>query len=103
MAVEPTVRVFGDLIEKVRLKHELKGASVVIGFGLGGASDVDLDSVDVDGFALEVLEGGSVSLTFRVKCHPSGEQVRKLFEVLGNEITISVTPAAEKQGNLLDS
>ncbi|CPI68089.1 Uncharacterised protein [Bordetella pertussis] len=35
-----------------------------------------------------------------MKCHPTGEQVKKLHEVLGNEITISVTPAIEKQGAL---
>lgn len=97
---EPTVRVFGDLIEKIRLKHELVGAKVLIDFGLGGDSDIELDTADVDGFAVEMMEGGSVITTFRVKCHPSGEQVKKLYEVLGNEITISITPAAEKQGSL---
>ncbi|MBO9333208.1 hypothetical protein GHR37_29215 [Achromobacter xylosoxidans] len=97
---EPTVRVFGDLIEKIRLKHELVGAKVLIDFGLGGDSDIELDTADVDGFAVEMMEGGSVVTTFRVKCHPSGEQVKKLYEVLGNEITISITPAADKQGSL---
>lgn len=95
-----TVRRFGDLIEKIRLKHELIGASVVIGFGLGGASDIELDTADVDGFAVEMMEGGSVITTFRVKCHPSGEQIKKLSEVLGNDITISITPAVEKQQTL---
>ena len=50
--------------------------------------------------AAEIMEGGSVIITFRVKCHPSGEQVKKLYEVLGNEITISITPAVDKQGSL---
>ncbi|MFG0231789.1 hypothetical protein [Achromobacter sp. 413638] len=95
-----TVRRFGDLIEKLRLKHELVGAKVLIGFGLGGASDIELDPADVDGFAAEIMEGGSVIITFRVKCHPSGEQVKKLYEVLGNQITITITPAQEKQGSL---
>lgn len=98
---EPTVRVFGDLIDKIRLKHELVGAKVVIGFGLGGpGSDIELDPADVDGFALTLMEGGTVITSFRVKCHPSGEQIKKLYEVLGNEITISITPAQEKQQSL---
>lgn len=96
----PTVRIFGDLIERIRLKHELKGATVVIGFGLGGASDIELDPADVDTFHAELMEGGSCVYSFRVKCHPSGEQVKRLYEVLGREITISVTPAIEKQGSL---
>lgn len=73
---------------------------MLIGFGLGGASDIELDPADVDGFAAELMEGGSVVITFRVKCHPSGEQIKKLYEVLGNEITISITPAQEKQQSL---
>jgi len=97
---EPTVRVFGDLIDKLHLRHALKGADVVIGFGLGGGSDIALQTVDVDGFTAELAEGGSVTLTFRVKCHPSGEQVKRLYEVLGHDITISVTPAVDKQGSL---
>lgn len=97
---EPTVRVFGDLIEKIRIKHELIGASVLIAFGLGGDSDIELETADVDGFSVEMMEGGSVITTFRVKCHPSGEQVKKLYEVLGNQITITITPAQEKQGSL---
>lgn len=98
-----TVRRFGDLIEKIRLKHDLIGASVVIGFGLGGSSDIQLDTADVDGFAAEIMEGGSVIITFRIKSHPTGEQIKRLYEVLGSEITISVTPAVEKQGSLLEA
>lgn len=95
-----TVRRFGDLIGTLRLKHELKGATVVIGFGLGGSSDIELDTVDVDHFAVEIMEGGSVAASFRVKCNPTGEQVKRLYEVMGGEIDISVTPAVETQGSL---
>lgn len=96
----PTVRRFGDLIERLRLGVKLVGASVVIGFGLGGASDIDLETVDVDGFSAELMEGGSVILTFRIKATPSGEQMKRLYEVMGGEIDISITPAVEKQGSL---
>jgi|GEM_PF-1971260 len=94
-----TVRRFGDLIRTLRLKHELKGADVVIGFGIGG-SDIELDTVDVDHFTVEVMEGGSTAYSFRVKCNPTGEQVSRLYEVMGGEIDMTVTPAIEKQGQL---
>lgn len=97
----PTVRRFGNLIERLRLGVKLVGASVVIGFGLGGAgSDIELDTVDVDGFSAELMEGGSVILTFRIKATPSGEQMKRLYEVMGGEIDISITPAQEKQQSL---
>lgn len=100
VAPEPTVRVFGDLIGSLRLKHELKGARVVIGFGLGGASDIDFETTDVDHFSVDLLEGGSARYCFRVKCNPTGEQIKRLYEVLGGEVDISVTPAVEKQQTL---
>lgn len=95
-----TVRKFGDLIGGLRLKHELKGATVRIGFGLGGSSDIDFETADVDHFAVEVMEGGSARYQFRVKCNPTGEQIKRLYEVLGGEVDITVTPAVEKQGSL---
>ncbi len=97
-----TVRRFGDLIESLQLKHALKGATVVIGFGLGGASDITLDTVDVDGFRAELLEGGSCNYSFRIKSAPTSDQIKKLYEVLGGEITVTVTPAQDPQSSLLD-
>lgn len=100
--VEALTRLrFGSLITRIRIGHALKGADVVIGFGLGGAgSDISLDTVDVDGFNVDLMEGGSVGLTFRVKARPTGEQIKRLYEVLGGEVDITVTPAIEKQGSL---
>lgn len=101
--VEPafSVRRFGDLIERLRLKYELVGADVSIEFGTGNAaSNIDMQTVDVNGFNVELMEGGSVVTMFRVQCRPSGEQIKRLYELLGHEITMTVTPAAEKQGSL---
>lgn len=95
-----TKRRFGGLIERLRLDHSLKGADVIIGFGLGESSNVDLDTVDVDGFTVELMEGGSVVLSLRIKATPTGEQIKRLYEVLGNEIDITITPAIEKQTSL---
>lgn len=95
-----TRRRFGSLIERVRLSTSLKGADVVIGFGLGDKSDIPLDTVDVDSFILDLLEGGTVGLTFRIKARPTGEQMRRLYEVMGGEVDLTVTPAVEKQGSL---
>lgn len=97
-----TQRRFGSLIERLRLDHKIIGAEVVIGFGLGGASDICLGPVDVDGFAVELMEGGSVCLTYRVKATPTGEQIKSLYQVLGGEIDITVTPPTDPQGSLLD-
>ncbi|WP_258304812.1 hypothetical protein, partial [Escherichia coli] len=78
-----TVRRFGNLIERLRLDFSLKGADVVIGFGLGGDSDISMDCVDVDSFFVTLMEGGTIGLTFRIKARPSGEQIKKLYEIMG--------------------
>lgn len=95
-----TVRRFGGLIERLRLDYSLKGAEVTIGFGLGGQSDINFETVDVDSFNVTIMEGGSVGLTFRIKAKPTGEQIKKLYEIMGGEIDVWVKPAEEKQGSL---
>lgn len=91
---------FGTLLERLTFDKALKGADVTIDFGVGGSSDIELQTVDVDKFRCTLMEGGSVSLEFRVKAQPTGEQIKKLYEVLGSEITLTVVPAIEKQGSL---
>lgn len=95
-----TVRRFGDLIETISVKQPLKGADVVIGFGLGGASDIKLETVDVVGHKVSLMEGGSCRYEFTVKGTPTSDQVKKLFDVLGGEVDLTVIPAADKQGSL---
>lgn len=95
-----TVRRFGDLIETISIKQPLKGADVVIGFGLGGASDINLETVDVVGHKVWFMEGGSCCYEFTVKGTPTSDQVKKLFDVLGGEVDLTIIPAAEKQGSL---
>lgn len=97
-----TVRRFGDLIQTFRLKHAVKGATVTIGFGLGGPSDIELETADVDKFTCELMEGGSVHLTFRVACHPTADQIAKLYEILGGEIEITVTPPQSPQQEMFE-
>jgi len=91
---------FSSLLERLTFDTALKGADVTISFGLGGSSDIELQTVDVDKFRCTLMEGGSVGLVFRIKAQPTGEQIKKLYEVLGSEITLTVVPAIEKQGSL---
>lgn len=97
---EPSIRVFGGLIKGFDIEYDLKGAEVVIKYGLGGSSDIHLETANINSFKVGLLEGGSVSMSFVIKCNPTSDQVSKLTELLGNEITISVKPAEEKQGSL---
>lgn len=50
-----------------------KGYRMVLDYGLGGNSNVDLADVTVTGWEFECLEGGSVTLRWSVQC--AGEQL----------------------------
>lgn len=96
-----TVLRMGSLIDGLVLNYSLKGAEIVIGFGIGGPSDIQLEAKTVDKFVVKVSEGGTVALTFKISVSkPGSENIKKLSEILGREIDIAVTPAVEKQTNL---
>lgn len=46
----------------------------------------------VDGFVIEPMDGGSVVLSFRVKCNPDEKQVGKLSTLMGGQIEFSLVP-----------
>ena len=79
-------------IKTIKYEHELKGCAVEIEYGLGGVSNIRLDGCDVDKFTFDPLEGGSVNVAFRVKCQPSGDQVARLYELIQDDIVITITP-----------
>lgn len=96
----PTVRRFGDLIQSISLKCPVKGADVIIGFGLGGASDIEMATADVTGHHVTIMEGGSCRYQLTVKATPTSDQVKKLFEVLDGEVDLTIILPEDKQGSL---
>lgn len=73
---------------------EIVGATVTVHWGASGKGDVVLEQCTVDKFRFELVDGGSVFITIRVKCHPSEAQVGKLFSKLGCETELSIEPPA---------
>lgn len=70
------------------------GYSVVVGYGIGGESDIKLNDCKVDHFKFEPLNGGSVLIAFRVIAHPDTADVGKLCEFIQRDIELTVTPPA---------
>ena len=87
-------------IKTIKYEHELKGCAVEIEYGLGGTSNILLQWCDVDKFTFDPLEGGSVNVAFRVKCRPTGDQVARLYDLIQDDIVITITPPAP--GTLTD-
>ena len=56
--------------------------------------DVELDKVTLKSITCEAKNGGTVELSFTLGCHPTGEDVGVLYELMGKEIDLSLNPPA---------
>jgi hypothetical protein len=72
--------------------HEMVECGVRIGYGIGGDSDILLESCKVKDFKFVMKEGGTVELTFRIVTHPNEDDIGKLYSLLKKEITLSINP-----------
>ncbi len=83
----------------IKLSHELKGRDVSIEYGIDERSGIEIACCDIDGFVAELLEGGSVSITFRIAGHPTERDAGKLYGLQQQEITPPIHEPA--QGSLI--
>lgn len=83
----------------IKLSHELKGRDVSISYGIDEVSDILIACCDIDGFVAELVEGGSVSITFRIAGHPTERDAGKLYGLQQQEITLTIHEPA--QGSLI--
>lgn len=81
------------MIGKISHGYEGEGYKVGIEYGVTG-NDFLLCDAGVNKFRVEFKEGGSIKVSFRIQAHPSPETVGRLCELIGNEITLSLTPPA---------
>ena len=88
----PNLR-FPALEAPLRWSEEMQNATLTVHHGIGGKSDLVLKDVKVNAFSIEPREGGTVSLTFRVQCHPDERTLGKLAVQVQNEIDITLAPA----------
>lgn len=74
------------------------GRDVVIEWGIDEESSIRFALATVDHFRIVAEQGGTIELTFRVRCYPTAEDAGKLFELQQQELTITVKEPA--QGSL---
>ncbi|SDC67570.1 hypothetical protein SAMN05428966_10291 [Massilia sp. PDC64] len=80
----------------IKWDWEGAGYTATIDYGLGGDSNIVLHDVKVDHFTIEAMNGGSVSLCFRIIAHPDPEDVGKLCEFIQRDIDLVLTPPEAK-------
>lgn len=89
--------VFGNKIHAIKWDAEIVGAQFTVHYGTGGKSDIALEDTTIDSFTIEPMDGGTVVLTFRVKCNPDEKAGGKLFTIMGSEVEFSIVPPEDAQ------
>lgn len=110
----------GDLVDKakanepIRLRYpelspqswskELPNYEVIFHYGLEGNNDVVLEDCTIKSIKIEMHDGGTVGLAWKVGAHPTDEQVGRLAERLRTGlVSLSMEhkkPKAKPQGEL---
>lgn len=85
---------FGNRVGSIKWAQDIVGADLTIHYGTG-RDNIELSDVTVDSWVIEPMDGGSVVMTFRVKCNPNEQQGGKLFTLMGGEIEFSLVPPEE--------
>ena len=82
----------------IKFTNELVGHRFAIDYGLDEDSAIVLPSVDVGKFSLELKEGGTVSMKFRVQANQglTEQIIGKLAMLISQEVRIQLTPPEMK-------
>jgi hypothetical protein len=97
---EPTRLRFPKMKNEIKWEHQIVGATVTVEYGTGGPSSILMADCTLDSFVFDPQDGGTVNMKFRIQCHPDSAQASKLYELNGNEITLSINPPSADQGSL---
>lgn len=79
------------MVYPLQRDEEMSGASVMIDFGLG--DPMTFPDAKVNQFRITPVDGGSVTLGFRVQCKPDEKQIGVLYTMQERGITFTLTPA----------
>lgn len=86
----PTVRRFPKM-SAFEWEYEGAGYDLVVDYGMGGDSDIELVDAKVNSFTITPLEGGTVTVKFNVVVHPEALDVGRLCEMQKRNIDITLT------------
>lgn len=83
----------------VKINREFPGRILVIDYGLGGKSNIDLSSADINDFSVTCHDGGTVDIDFRSQSSGVGDLVLgKLGMLVRHEVKITIMSSAAADG-----
>lgn len=83
----------------INLNKDYLGRNLVVDFGLGGKSNIELSGCDVDNFKVNCMEGGSVEISFRVQASGLDDRsLGTLGTLVKHDVKITLMSSPEADG-----
>lgn len=80
----------------ISLSREYLGRNMVVDYGLGGKSNIELSAVDINNFRLNCKEGGTVEIDFRAQASGlDGPTLGKLGALVKHDVKITLVSSPE--------
>jgi hypothetical protein len=79
-------------LKPLSLDESFPGYTLRIGSGLELGRDLVLTGVNLSGFKIEAIDGGSVKLKFSAACHPDADECGALYEQIQDLVDLSLEP-----------
>lgn len=70
------------------------GYAVKVHAGEFSPVDVELEMTTLKSISCEAKNGGTVEVSFSIGCHPTGADVGALYELMGKEVDLTLSPPA---------
>lgn len=83
---------FPDLAMPVKWGYVGAGYDVELGYGMNEDKQLNFIKCQVDKFKFDMKEGGQVDIALRIIAHPKAEDVGELYELLGDEVDLTLVP-----------
>lgn len=83
----------------IGLNKEYLGRNLVLDYGLGGKSNIELAACDVNNFRVNCKEGGTVEIDFRVQASGVDEKaLGKLGSLVKHDVKVTLLASSEADG-----
>lgn len=76
----------------IKWDETYENASATVHIGASGKADITFGDCKVRKFVIEPKQGGTVVVSYQVRCHPTDEQIGKIAGKLNQEVFVTLDP-----------
>lgn len=96
-------RRFPPLSMPLKWNDSMQGGELTLHTGAISNTTIVLKDIVAHKFEINAKDGGTVELTFVVKCKPDAQQAGQLYQLIQREVEITLTAPKPAEPDLVDS